>query len=283
MGTDYRQDEPASLFEQTPEFQRSAQQHPPYSVLDAAGGWWQQRRAFWTALGHRDAGARPTTYRRGAPAYSEQSGNVDAVAAQSQFSPVLSELIVDWYGGQTIYDPFAGGPTRGFVATTMGSDYLGRDLSAAQVAANREAYPDLADIWQWGDALDDPPIGVDCVLTCPPYHDVERYSDDPADLSAMTWDEFVIAHGRAIDLAARAVAPGGFVVWVVGDFRSPAGTLRGFPDLVAKQMDDAGLCRWNRHVVRQPLVTAQMRWRNAWINRKATTTHAEVIVGRRDG
>lgn len=26
--------------------------------------------------------------------------------------------------------------------------------------------------------------GFDYVFTCPPYHNLERYSDDPADLSA---------------------------------------------------------------------------------------------------
>jgi hypothetical protein len=280
VGTKYEYRPAVSLFDDEPGYEPSPQQHPPYTVLDAAGGWWQQRRAYWSELGHSDAGARPRTFNRGAPEASEASGNVGAVTADSQFSPVLTELLVAWYGGTSIFDPFAGGPTRGFVARAMSRGYLGVELSADQIAANEEAFPDLG-VWTLGDATTYEPPKVDCVLTCPPYHDVERYSDHPRDLSNMSWSEFTFAHVEVVRRAAAALNPGGFAVWVVGDFRGRDGALRGFPDLVAMQMDDEGLERWNRHIVRQPLVTAQMRWRQSWKNHKATTTHAEVIVGRK--
>jgi hypothetical protein len=272
-----------SLFALDATYEPAVDAPPPYSVIDAASGWWQARRRYWRSVGVSDAGSRPALFRAPTPNFSSDSGNLSAIDAGSVFSPVLTELLLSWYGEVSVYDPFAGGPVRGRVADFMGRDYLGVDLSDAQVEANRAAYPDLERLWTNGDATTFvPPVGRYWnAITCPPYHDLERYSDDPADLSNMTWKKFVEAHGEAIARTAAAISPGGFAVWVVGDFRGPDGLLRGFPDLVARQMDDAGLLRWNRHVVRQPLVTAQVRWQSAWKNRRATTTHGEVVVGKK--
>lgn len=283
MGTTYRAEPAASLFDERPTYQPSTLQHPPYSVIDAAGGWWQRRRAYWNELGHQDAGNRPASFHIGAPDASVASGNEAAVPTESQFSPVLTELLVAWYSRQRILDPFCGGPTRGFVAHIMGREYVGLDLNVGQVAANAAAYPELAGIWAAMDSAEwrGCALPFDCLLTCPPYHNIERYSDDPRDLSNMDYPAFLVAHERILRLAAESLLPGGFAVWVVGDFRAPDGSLRGFPDLVASQMDRAGLQRWNHHIVRQPLVTAPMRVRQGWRGLKATTTHSEVIVGRK--
>ncbi len=163
----------------------------------------------------------------------------------------------------------------------MGRDYHGIDIRPEQIQANRKMYPAL-DLWLVGDALKiRMKRKADLVLTCPPYHDLERYSDLPDDLSTLDWGTFRGRHMEAIYRAAWSVAPGGFVAWVVGDFRGPDGVLRRFPDVVAGQMEQAGLEVWNRHIVRTPLVTAPMRWRRAWeVSQKMTMTHSEVIVGR---
>lgn len=282
MGTSYRAEIPSLFATDAARYEPSLHEHPPYSVLDAAGGWWQHRCAYWQALGCRDAGRRPTVIRRGPTSASEQSGNVNAVAAGSQFSPVLTELLVSYYSepGDRIVDPFCGGPVRGFVANAMQREYHGFDVRWEQIGANYEQYPD-AELWAHGDARYYKYEGAEMVLTCPPYHDLERYSDQQNDLSAMRWDDFETAHLAAIANAAKQMATNGYIVWVVGDFRAPSGQLRSFPDLVARQMESIGLSIWNRHVVRHPLVTAPMRWRRQWdATRKGTTTHGEVIVGR---
>lgn len=282
MGTEYRPEARSLFATEAVAYEPSLHQHPAYSVLDAAGGWWQHRRAYWASLGARDAGTRPATFVRGPSAFTEESGNLGAITGDSQFSPVLTELLVAFYSepGDTVLDPFCGGPIRGFVATMMDRSYVGTDVRPEQIEANDEAYPDLG-LWSVGDARVPTDEAYGLVLTCPPYHDVERYSDQPDDLSAMTWPEFSEAHGEAVRVAASSVRADGWVVWVVGDFRAPTGELRGFPGFVAEQFARAGLRVWNRHIVRQPLVTAQMRWRQSWeATRKATTVHSEVIVGR---
>lgn len=286
MGKTYRPEAPSLWSDEgggRVRYEPSPHQQPPYTVLDAAGGWWQQRRAYWQAFGCRDAGNRPTLFRRGPTAFAEASGNPENVTAESQFSPVLAELLLAFYTetGDAVWDPFCGGPVRGFVADAMGRAYEGVDVREDQVDANHAAFPGLAHLWRQGDArLASPERVPRMVFTCPPYHDVERYSEQPDDLSTLGWDEFCAEHERAVGRAAAASSE--WVVWAVGDFRSETGELRGFPDLVAQQMRSAGLLLWNRHVVRQTLVTAPMRWRRTWdATRKATTTHSEVLVGRK--
>jgi hypothetical protein len=284
VGRTYHAELPSLFAEGFAVYGPSPHQHPPYSVLDAAGGWWQRRRAYWQALGVTDAGDRPTVISRGPSAASSESGNVEAIPRESQFSPVLTELLVDWYSepGDLVFDPFCGGPIRGVVATMMGREYHGVDVRVEQIEANRVAYPDLDYIWRVGDARSAVPHrAANLVLTCPPYHNVERYSDQNNDLSAMSWPAFVESHLAAVQSARMILDDGGWAAWVVGDFRAPDGELRRFPDLVASQMSAAGFTIWNRHIVRHPLVTAQMRYGPVWrSSNKATTTHAEVIVGR---
>src|SRR5690242_12336191 len=57
----------------------------------------------------------------------------------SIFDPVLCELAYRWFcpPDGLILDPFAGGSVRGIVASKLGRRYIGIDLSARQIEANR--------------------------------------------------------------------------------------------------------------------------------------------------
>lgn len=142
---------------------------PPFSVLNARDGWWQERKQAWLALGLRselgreeklvfsvssqpaatyqiknahDAKlGRKSTWAEFADAHPEaitQSGT-------SIFDPVLCEIAYRWFcpPGGTVLDPFAGGSVRGIVACKLGRRYLGQELRAEQVAANQEQAHEL--------------------------------------------------------------------------------------------------------------------------------------------
>lgn len=60
----------------------------------------------------------------------------------------------------------------------------------------------------------------DLVWVHPPYWDIVRYSDDPADLSTLdSWDEFRVALTLSIRRCHERVAPGGRLAVLVGDVR----------------------------------------------------------------
>jgi hypothetical protein len=78
-----------------------------------------------------------------------------------------------------------------------------------------------ADSVGWAAQL--PPESADLVFTCPPYYDLEQYSDDPADLSAMPPEAFDAAWAAILGGCARALRPDRFAVVVTGDTRGRGG------------------------------------------------------------
>lgn len=136
---------------------------PPFSVLDARRGYWQERKRAWISLGIRSeqgrgknllrfsrqvleaqAGARPYAGRPWEEGY--QGGDAWASEGTSIFDPVLCELVYRWFSppGARVLDPFAGGSVRGAVAAVLGRPYQGIDLSAEQVEANRGQWQEIA-------------------------------------------------------------------------------------------------------------------------------------------
>src|SRR5690606_24417703 len=98
-------------------------------------------------------------------------------------------------------------------------------------------------VWTCGDALEVLPTlpagGYDYALVCPPYHSLERYTDDPRDLSRMDWPAHLDAVAATARELYRLLADDRFVTWVVGDLRGPDGHLRQLPERTALLLADA--------------------------------------------
>ncbi|MGT2493111.1 DNA methyltransferase [Cupriavidus basilensis] len=148
---------------------------------------------------------------------------------------MLCELAYRWFCpvDGLVLDPFAGGSVRGLVAARLGRQYIGMDLRAEQVQANRAQLDllrpdDPAPAWHVGDSrkighhLAD--VEADFLFSCPPYADLERYSDNPADLSTMDYPAFLTAYREVISGAVGQLRPDRFACFVVGDVRSHRGT-----------------------------------------------------------
>src|SRR5205085_12131166 len=68
----------------------------------------------------------------------------------------------------------------------------------------------------------------DLLFSCPPYYDLEVYSDEPGELSAMqTYEEFLAAYRLIIANALDRLKEERFAVWVVGEIRDGTGWQRG--------------------------------------------------------
>jgi DNA modification methylase len=210
----------------------------------------------------------------------------------SIFDPVLTELAYRWFcpPGGLILDPFAGGSVRGIVAAKLGRPYVGIELRAEQVAANAAQLDILSDddpapTWITGDSRhierhggDDRP-GADFLFACPPYADLERYSDDPSDLSTLGYSEFRAAYTEIIAACCRMLKPDRFACFVVGDVRDKKGFYYGFPWHTIQAFEDAGVRLYNEAVLVTAVGSLPIRAGRAFeAGRKLGKTHQNVLV-----
>lgn len=258
---------------------------PPFSILDGRSGDWQDRKRAWSAMGIKGEVGRDAASIH-CPTMASTESLSDANYT-SIFDPVLCELIYRWFcppGGQVV-DPFAGGSVRGIVAGSLGLKYWGSDLRAEQIAANEgqadEIGTDPRPVWVCGDSMEtlETAPGADLVFSCPPYGDLERYSDDPRDLSSMEWHTFTAAYRRIIMRAVRKLKENRFACFVVGDFRDPRGFMRGFVGETIAAFEEQRAHLYNEAILLTSVGSASMRVTKQFsAGRKLCKVHQNVLV-----
>lgn len=216
----------------------------------------------------------------------------------SVFDPVLCELAYRWFSpaDARVLDPFAGGSVRGVVAAALGRPYTGVELRGVQVQANQDQWTEIephltaagdvpAPTWIQGDSTrlaDYLPDGepFDLVFSCPPYADLEVYSDDPADLSNMPYDRFLDAYRGVIRQAVDRLAPNRFAVWVVGEVRDKrSGAYRGFVADTIRAFQDAGADYHSEMILVTPIGALPTKaGRQFTASRRIAKSHQQVLV-----
>ena len=311
---------------------------PPFSVLSARDGEWQDRKRAWLSLGIQSelgranikTGVDSATFgtkasdrnnhwqnvrsqngkpfgatSEGCAEWQAENRNVlpggggpnsamrqpsagEEVHVTSIFDPVLAELCLRWFcpAGGNIVDPFCGGSVRGIVAGLLGFKYSGIDLRQEQIDANCEQRekicPDAQIFWHCGDSLTRMAYMPECdfIFSCPPYGDLERYSDDPADLSTMEYADFLLAYRRIIDRCSTLLRPNRFACFVVGDFRDrKTGMYRGFVADTVKAFRDVGMPLYNDAILVTAVGSLPVRVSAQFeSSRKLGKTHQNILV-----
>jgi hypothetical protein len=267
---------------------------PPFSTLDTRSGTWRNRRARWLELDmtSTDGRAERLTFVASRPggkmATDDVSLKIMAVGTTSEFDPLLCEAAIRWWSpaGGVILDPFAGGSVRGIVSGILGREYHGVDLSVSQVTANERTLARLAPIvdileprWYTADSAGwQPDIEADFIFSCPPYGSLEKYSDDPADLSNMRFEDFANAYWGAIAMACARLKVNRFACFVVGNYREGQ-RLRDLVGLTVSAFEDCGLIYHADLALMNSTATAGMRASAQFnANRKPVMCHQHVVV-----
>ncbi|MGL9920973.1 DNA methyltransferase [Enterococcus sp. DIV1758] len=255
---------------------------PPFSYLDTKTKRWLDRKKQWKELGIKSELGREDNL--------VFSANLQAPGLEgtSIFDPVLCELGYRWFTPKTksnIFDPFAGGSVRGIVAKVLGHNYTGIDLRAEQVSANYANAREigLSDInWICDDSLDiDEHIeneSQDLLFTCPPYADLEVYSDDERDISNMSYEEFAEAYSEILKRSARKLKDNRFAVVTISDVRDKKGFYRDLTGLTKQAFSEEGLFFYNDMILLNTAGSAALRARQSMNNRKVVRIHQNVLV-----
>lgn len=267
---------------------------PPFSILDTRQGYWQDRKKIWKQIIKSGNGREEELLGAGLKKLAEKTGA--DLTGTSIFDPVLCETLINWFcpqGGKVI-DPFAGGSVRGLISVLLGNEYTGVDLSESQIKANYDNYAEIADRHDLhGNALNKPNWinndsrnidtlvdgKYDFMLTCPPYADLEVYSNDPKDLSNMPYDEFITAYREILCKAADKLNDNAFAAIVVGDVRDKKGYYYNFVGDTIQAMKDAGLKYYNECILLEQIATAAVRAGKQFdAGRKVVKTHQNVLI-----
>lgn len=270
---------------------------PPFSVLDGRSGIWQERKRKWHEILKTDSRAGRAEGLLG-EGLNQMAKNIGSnLNGTSEFDPVLCELMIRWFcpKGGRIIDPFAGGNVRGLVSMYLGDYYTGVDLRQEQIDENNKAlekliHTDLSacqmenkPTWHCGDSMDIKEIvnqsGFDFLLMCPPYGDLEKYSDDPKDISNMTYENFISTYSKIISRTVSLLKNDAYCAVVISDIRDKKGMYRGFYSDTIKAFKDAGCSLYNDIVKIDPVATAALRADLQFKNgRKVVRTHQNVLV-----
>lgn len=260
---------------------------PPFTILDAKSDRWQKRKRKWKALGiQSELGRDATTY-----SFQEsfkKYGKENLPSDTSIFDPTLCEVLYKWFApeGCKILDPFAGGSVRGIVAQYLGYDYVGIDIRQEQINSNYEQARKILAIdnqpsWLVGDSnkvLDSISEEFDFVFSCPPYGDLEVYSDLEGDISNLSYNDFMVAYTSIIKKSCNLLKNGCLACFVVGEFRDKKGNYVGFVPDTINAFKAAGLDFYNEAILATPIGSAMLRADNCMKNKKLVKTHQNILV-----
>lgn len=258
---------------------------PPVSILDTRGGAWNERKRAWREKIQDNAEAR------------KQAKAIDKTGLNQSFNetslldPVLSEVICKWFEPKVesprVFDCFAGDTIFGFVSSYLGGVFTGVELRQEQVDFNNERCAEYglnaSYICDDGRNVSDhiEQESQDLFFSCPPYYDLEVYSDAPNDASNQeTYEDFYKILDAAFASAIKCLKNDRFAVVVCGDVRNKkTGEYYAFPDDIKRTFMQNGMKLYNELILINGYGSAPMRaGRHMQSSRKVCKVHQNVLV-----
>lgn len=293
---------------------------PPFSILDTRKGYWQARKKIWREkIGDMGESRNDTLFKSLTMKYEnlyqktrehreqlgisfreyfdkyvseeekEREGRKVFSADVSMFDPVLAEILCKWftpYKGAKIFDCFAGDTRKGLVFGQCGYDFTGIELRQEQVDINNRviAGRDLPVRYICDDgqnvAKHIEPESQDLLFSCPPYFDLEVYSDKENDASNQdTYEDFIAILENAFKSAVGCLKNNRFAVVVVGDVRNKkTGGYYGFNDDIKRIFKEAGCLVYNEMILVEAAAGLALRVGRFMNSRKVGKTHQNILV-----
>lgn len=255
----------------------------PFSILDTRTSEWKKKKEEWLRK-----------YNIQSELGREQTESItkfwDSETDVSIFDPVLCELMYTWFcpKGGKVLDPFAGGSVRGIVAEELGFKYDGIDISKTQIEANRlqSDKPNwiIEDSRKYVPTLEN--TSYDFVFTCPPYHDLEVYSNNPRDISTQPYKRFLSSLESILYSSQMKLKDNRFFVVVVSEIRDLGGTrdykigkYKGLVPSVIEMCENHNLHFYNDMILFGSQHSASRVFKTYFDrNRKCASVHQNILV-----
>lgn len=247
----------------------------PFSIINSAKSPWVEIKNKWKEI------------------FESEKGRSDELIGKpygtSVFDGAICEIFYKWFlpkeENLKILDPFCGGVVRGGCAAMLGHEYTGFDIREEQIKENNKQSKKLGINPNF--ILDDSENvdkytkdnTQDLIFSCPPYLDLEVYSDNENDLSNMGYADFIDKYDRIVENHCRKLKDNRFAIFIVGDVRDKKGKLIDFVGDTIAAFEKAGLHYYNQIIYIEPLGTAPVRAGKVFNgSRKITKVHQNILV-----
>ena len=155
--------------------------------------------------------------------------------------------------------------------------------SVAAAEAEKNPPPNPEPYWIIGESTEQlqklPREQYDMVLGCPPYYDLEVYSDDPRDMSNLAPADFDAAMIENIKAVADRMKPNSYAIFVVGAVRNNKGHLMDMRSLMVRAAGEAGLHLHNDAILLTAAGTVAIRAARSFIaTRVLGRVHQDILI-----
>ena len=260
---------------------------PPFSILDTRQGYWQERKKYWRELIGDNGESRELvdTFNQNYWDNKPYTGGIIRENSVSILDPVLSELVNLWFGlpKSKTFDCFAGDSVFGYVSSYLGNEFTGIELREEQADLNNQRVKGFQSKYICDDGQNVlnhiEPNSQDLLFSCPPYFDLEVYSDMPNDASNQKeYSDFLKILDNAFTGAIRCLKDNRFAVITVGDIRDKKGFYYRFVDDIKDIFKKNGVNLYNELILIQSTGNAALRAGMYMNHRKVVKLHEQVLV-----
>lgn len=222
------------------------------------------------------------------PEFEEDKQNKSSKGV-SVFDPVLSELMCKWFSpylGGKIFDCFAGDCFKGLVFAFCGYEFTGIELRQEQVDDNINCckkFPNLnlKYICDDGQNVDKylQEESQDLLFSCPPYYNLEVYSNLPNDASNQKdYCDFLKILDNAYSKSIKILKDNRFAVIVVGNIRDKQGFYYNFINNIINIFNKNGMFLLNELILKEPVSSRRFSARGLFKYRKIVKIHQNILV-----
>lgn len=254
---------------------------PPFSILDMKQSYWQKRKKIWKNIIKENGEAR-----FGCLANRKNGWNdINILFQVSLLDPVLCEIVLRWFSFENCktFDPFAGDTIFGYVSSFLGNEFTGIELRQEQVDFNSEMVKGLNARYICDDAINVcshiEEKSKDFLFSCPPYFDLEKYSQLPNDASNQKeYKDFLNILNIAFSKSIKCLKENRFACIVIGDVRDKKGYYRRLPHHICDIFEASGMKLINELILCEPIGRKAMTANRNFIGRKIPKVHQNILI-----
>ena len=203
------------------------------------------------------------------PPFTDSIGSASPAEAKregveyfSEFNPLVSQNITNYWSDENdvVLDPFAG-RTRGVVSGLTHRKYYGFEISPTVYKAVIEVIESGKDKFDEGfkpiiyndDSFNINKYNIpdtDCIFSCPPYWNLEKYESVPGQLSDIEdYNSFLERFKQIMEKCINKLKDNGFICLVVGDFRKDEKLISFEADITKTMESIPRIVLWDKIVL----------------------------------